>query len=241
LIFLLEKEGIDVKPKLTINEWPELERPYEKMEQYGPNILTDAELIAIIISSGTNGKTSLEVAIELLKKVENLSLLNAAGLEELQTVNGIGRVKSIRLRAAIELGKRIQHYVETEEKEDLHCSKNAINFFNNHLKYLPREEFHVALLNIKHEMIRTVQVATGNLMSIKHIDTKEIFREAIRSNAAGIILAHNHPSGEPNPSIEDIQTTKLIVKKGEELGIQVLDHIIVASKSSISLKASGYF
>ncbi|NLZ71078.1 MAG: DNA repair protein RadC [Clostridiaceae bacterium] len=229
-----------MKQKLTMNEWPELERPYEKMEQYGSGVLSDAELIAIIISSGINGKTSLEVAMELLKKVENLEFLNLASLEELQTVDGIGRVKSIRLHAAIELGKRIQHFVKNEEKEDLHNSSNAIAYFNNRLKYLPREEFHVALLNIKQKLIRSVQVATGDVKSIQ-IDAKEIFREAVRCNAAGIILAHNHPSGEPDPSMEDIKTTKMIAKIGNELNIPVLDHIIVSAKATISLKSAGYF
>lgn len=228
------------KGNLTIQEWPSNDRPYEKLEQQGVGALSDAELIAIIISSGTSGKTSVEIAMQLLQMAEDASFLHTASLEEMQQINGIGRVKALRLKAAIELGLRINNYVVHQEKTNLGTCTKAIFHFENKMRFLPREEFHVALLNVKQDLIRTVQVSTGNIKSIE-LDAREIFREAIRGNAAGIILAHNHPSGDPMPSSADLRTTKKIVELGNELSIQVLDHIIVGAKASISLKAEGYF
>lgn len=225
--------------KLTMQEWPAMERPYEKLEQCGETALSDAELISILLTSGTNGNTSLEIALKLLSMVENIGFLDSASLEDMQKVNGIGRVKAIRLKAAMELGKRINNFLICQKQENLGSYHQAILHFTNKMKYLPREEFHVALLNIKNDLIRTVQVSTGDLASI-NIDGREIFREAIRSNAAGLILAHNHPSGDPKPSRHDLVTTQKIVAMGKELNIAVLDHVIVGSKASISLKAEGY-
>lgn len=225
---------------LTIQEWPRNDRPYEKLEQMGVNSLSDAELIAIIISSGTSGKTSVEIARQLLKLDENISFLQIASLEEMQEINGIGRVKALRLKAAIELGTRINNFIINQEKTNLGNCHKAILHFENKMRFLPREEFHIALLNVKQELIRMVQVSTGDIKSIE-LDSREIFREAIRANAAGIILAHNHPSGDPKPSAADISTTRKIVALGKELSIQILDHIIVGAKATISLKAEGYF
>ncbi len=225
--------------RLTMREWPKAERPYEKLECQGPSSLTEAELIAIILSSGRSGQTSVDLALKLLKQVENIGLLNQASLEELQTVSGIGRVKAIRLKAAVELGQRVNNYLALTEPAKLGGVSQAILHFTNQMKLLPREEFHVALLNLKHDLIRTIQVTTGNISSIE-LDPREIFREAIRSNAAGIILAHNHPSGDPSPSSQDIKTTKAIVAMGKDLRISVLDHIIVGAKASVSLREEGY-
>jgi len=226
--------------KLTIQEWPIDDRPYEKLEQTGVRSLSDAELLAIIISSGMNGKTSVEIAMQLLSLSDDLSFLQRASLEELQQVPGIGRVKALRIKAAIEIGNRVGNFIATQEKENLGNCHRAMLYFENQLKYLPREEFHIALLNVRQELIRTVQVSTGNIKSIE-LDAREIFREAIRSNAAGMILAHNHPSGDPRPSEKDIITTQKISKLGEQLKVNILDHIIVGAKSSLSLKAEGFF
>ncbi len=226
--------------KLTMQEWPLAERPYEKLEQLGADKLSDAELIAIILTSGTNGNTSMEIALKLLSSVENIGFLDTASLEDMQQINGIGRVKAIRLKAAMEIGKRINDFLIHQEQKNLGDYQKAIFYFAGKMKYLPREEFHVALLNLKHNLIRTVQVSTGNIQSID-VDGREIFREAIRSNAAGLILAHNHPSGDPTPSQNDILTTRKIVAMGKDLNIEVLDHIIVGTKASISFKAEGYF
>ena len=145
-----------------------------------------------------------------------------------------------RIKAAIEIGNRVGNFIATQENENLGNCQRAMLYFENQLKYLPREEFHIALLNVRQELIRTVQVSTGNIKSIE-LDAREIFREAIRSNAAGIILAHNHPSGDPRPSEKDIITTQKISKLGEQLKVNILDHIIVGAKSSLSLKAEGFF
>ena len=225
--------------KLTIQEWPLADRPYEKLEQLGAKALSDAELVAAVISSGMNGKTSVEIAMQLLAIDDNIGFLQMASLEELQKVSGIGRVKAIRIKASIELGNRVNNYVANQEREHLNSCHKAILYFENQLRFLPREEFHLAMLNIKQELIRTVQVSTGNIKSIE-LDVREIFREAIRSNAAGVILAHNHPSGDPTPSERDIITTKKIYEMGKQLDVHILDHIIVGAKESISLKAAGY-
>ncbi|NLM19944.1 MAG: DNA repair protein RadC [Clostridiaceae bacterium] len=228
-----------MKTKMTIQEWPLADRPYEKLEQLGAKALSDAELVAAVISSGMNGKTSVELAMQLLATYENIGFLQMASLEELQKVSGIGRVKAIRIKAAIEIGNRVNNYVANQEREHLNSCHKAILYFENQLRFLPREEFHLAMLNIKQELIRTVQVSTGNIKSIE-LDVREIFREAIRSNAAGVILAHNHPSGDPTPSERDIITTKKIYEMGKQLDVHILDHIIVGAKESISLKAAGY-
>ena len=196
--------------------------------------------MAAVISSGMNGKTSVDLAMQLLAAYDNIGFLQMASLEELQKVSGIGPVKAIRIKAAIELGNRVNNYVANQTREQLSSCHKAIIYFENQLRFLPREEFHLALLNIKQELIRTVQVSTGNIKSIE-LDAREIFREAIRSNAAGIILAHNHPSGDPTPSERDIITTKKIYEMGKQLDVHILDHIIVGAKKSTSLKAAGFF
>ncbi|MGI6579825.1 MAG: RadC family protein [Saccharofermentanales bacterium] len=225
--------------KLTIQEWPLADRPYEKLEQLGTKALSDAELVAAVISSGVNGKTSVELAMQLLTIYDNIGFLQTASPEELQKVAGIGRVKAIRIKAAVELGYRVSNCIANQEREQLNSCQRAILYFENQLRFLPREEFHLALLNIKQELIRTVQVSTGDIKSIE-LDAREIFREAIRSNAAGVILAHNHPSGDPTPSERDIVTTKKIYEIGKQLNVHILDHIIIGAKESISLKAAGY-
>lgn len=228
-----------MKETLRMNEWPAYDRPYEKMEMLGARSLSDTELIAIILGSGKNGKTSVELARQLINLLGGFTFVESASLEELRQISGIGRVKAIRLKAAIELGKRMSNALAHDQKQNIGSSDSALLYFANLMQSLPREEFYVALLNVKQDLIRVVQVATGDIKSIE-LDAREIFREAIRSNAAGIILAHNHPSGDPSPSEQDILTTQKIISLGQELRVPILDHIIVGVKKSISMRAEGY-
>ncbi len=228
-----------MKETLRVNDWPLLERPYEKLEILGETALSDTDLLAILIASGKNGKTSVEIARQLIHQVGGFRFLDSASLEDLRQIPGIGKVKAIRIKAALEIGKRMSNTLAHEQKENIGSASEAMLYFMNLLQSLPREEFYVALLNVKQELIRTVQVMTGDIKSVE-LNARELFREAIRYNAAGLILAHNHPSGDPTPSEQDVTTTRKIMQLGNELGVSVLDHIIVGMKSSISMRAEGF-
>lgn len=209
-----------------IKDWPESERPREKLLAHGPQILSDAELLAIFIGSGTNGVTALDVAKKLL--VENRSLKNMArkNMSELGRMKGIGSARAARIIAAFELARR----VETEDASDrrkMTSPQDVVSIYRPQLSHLNYELFKVILLNNGNRLIRDVDISRGTLNS-SVVHPREIFKSAIDHMAAGVILMHNHPSGEAVPSEEDNQVTRQIAAAGKLIGIPILDHIIIA-------------
>ncbi len=226
---------------ISMQSLPESSRPYERLEHFGEASLSDAELLAILFRSGSSGRSSLELAQEVLRSdVSNkgISFLRDISLEELMGYKGVGKVKAITIKAALEIGKRSMRADPFWKNQSISGPKDAIAIFENELLHLKREEVHVLLLDTRHRVIRRVLVSAGGLSSAG-LYPRELFREAIKANASAIVLAHNHPSGDPKPSPDDISTTNSLQKAAFMIGIELVDHIIVGHGSSTSLKEMG--
>lgn len=222
---------------MKIKDLPDMEKPYEKLENYGGKVLSDAELLAVIIKSGTKDKTVVEVAQETLlldKDKKGLSFLNDVSIEELQKVKGLGRVKAIQLKAVAELASRISRPQKILRKE-ITSPEDVVEILMNEMRNEPQEIIKTLILNTKSELIRIVTNAMGTVNS-SLVEVRDIFKEPIKSNATQIILVHNHPSGDPYPSQSDIRFTKKIKEAGEVFGIEVVDHIIIGDGIFSSLK-----
>jgi DNA repair protein RadC len=220
-----------------ISRWPKNERPRERLLQDGPQHLTEAELLGILLGKGTTKKTAIDLARELLDRYESLPKLFSRSPSELTTIKGIGSAKAAILSAAFELVRRIQ----SRKDADRPLFKKSSDVAGQYLplmRDLRKEVFKVLLLNRANRFIREVSVSEGTLeASIVH--PRDVFREALLEPAAGVILIHNHPSGNPTPSEEDLRITKQLVEAGRLLGIKVYDHIILAGDSYRSLADEG--
>ena len=216
-------------------------RPYERLEHHGASALSDAELLAIMIRSGSGGLSALQVAGELLAldhSGEGISFLKDLSLEEIRSCRGMGRVKALTIKSALELGKRSMLMTPYWKNTQIKSPEDAIALFEYRMSDLRKEEVHVVLLDTRHRLIRHVVVSSGGLASTG-VFPRELFREAIKSNASAIVLAHNHPSGDPKPSQDDISTTQSLHKAASIIGIDLIDHIIVGRGRSTSMKQEG--
>lgn len=220
-----------------IPRWPKNERPRERLLQDGPQHLTEAELLGILLGKGIRKKTAIDLARELLDRYESLQKLFSRSPSELTTVKGIGPAKAAILSAAFELVRRIQ----SRKGADRPLFKRSSDVAGHYLpltRDLRKEVFKVLLLNRANRFIKEVFISEGTLdASVVH--PRDVFREALLEPAAAIILIHNHPSGNPNPSDEDLRITKQLVEAGQLLGIKVYDHIILAGESYRSLADEG--
>ena len=224
---------------LMIKELPQEERPREKMLIKGAQALSNGELLAILLRTGTQHDSALRVAERLLKKYEQLGVAALASLvpQELVKVKGIGPVKAVTIVAAIELGKRLNS-LATADKPVIRAPGDVANLLMARLRYEPREHFIIILLSTKNHVLATPTISIGSLnASIVH--PRELFREAINHSAAAVILVHNHPSGDPTPSAEDTLLTRKLVDAGKILEIHILDHIIIGDNKYVSLKEKG--
>jgi len=220
-----------------IPRWPKNERPRERLLQDGPQHLTEAELLGILLGKGTRRKTAIDLARELLDRYESLHKLFSRSPSELTTVKGIGSAKAAILSAAFELVRRIQSRKDVD-RPLFKRSSDVADHYLPLVRDLRKEVFKVLLLNRANRFIREVFVSEGTLdASIVH--PRDVFKEALLEPAAGIILIHNHPSGNPSPSDEDLRITKQLVDAGRLLGIKVYDHIILAGESYRSLADEG--
>lgn len=222
--------------KYTMKELPELKRPYEKLETYGEKALSDAELLAIIIRSGTKTETAVDVAERVLNecnmKCNGLSLNNIS-LNRLTEINGIGRVKAILLKAVFELATRIN--TETMDRPFLGNPQDAGKFLIKEFINEKQEKLKVLGLDSKGKLIKIETIAVGGLNNV-NLTPREIFRVPIECECYNIIIAHNHPSGDPTPSNEDIKFTEFFIEMGRALRIEILDHIVVGGDSYISMR-----
>ena len=222
---------------IKMKELPKSERPYEKLEQYGAEYLTNAELLAIIIKSGTKEETAVGLAQKVLKlntqKEDNLRFLMNLTLEEITKIKGIGKVKAIQLKAICELAKRINAVSSYKEKQIL-CPKDIAEILMEKMQFEKQEILKVAILNNKNKLIRIKDIAIGggNFVSTT---IKSILNEAVKIEANKIILIHNHPTGDPTPSKQDIEFTKNVKKASEILGIQLLDHVVIGEGRYVSI------
>lgn len=223
---------------LTIKNWSEEDRPREKLLNKGRENLTDAELIAILLGSGFKEKTAVDVAKMLLQEVGNdLDKLGKLTVKQLSRTKGIGPVKAITIVAALELGRR-RKYTEKAERKKVTCSRDAYDYLYHHLADVEHEECYALLMNTSNTIIKHIKVSQGGIGKTV-IDARIIFKAAIEELATGIILSHNHPSGNAQPSSSDIDETKKLKQAGELMGIRLLDHLIFTNDTYYSFADEG--
>lgn len=217
---------MSLKNKKEFNEL----RPYEKLEMYGESSLKTVELLAIIIKTGTKEKNVIEVAQEILElgiNEKNLSFLAEITIDELKKIDGIGRVKAIQIKAIIELSKRI-YKSQITEKIQVKSTNDIIELFMEEMRYEKQEVLKSVILNCKNEIIKVQEICRGNTASVI-FDIKTVLKEPVKLGAQRIILLHNHPSGDPTPSKEDIDATNNIKQAAKLLGIELLEHIVIGN------------
>lgn len=219
----------------TIKKMPESERPREKMLTYGCQSLSNAELLAIILSTGTKDKTAIDLASGILNMSnEGLRSLRDCTIEELRQIKGVGLAKASQIIAAVELGKRIALTTKVNNYK-IKSPDDVSNLLMEEMRYLNKEVFNILLLNTKHDLIAIENISIGSLNS-SIVHPREVFNRAIKRSSSAIILAHNHPSGDPKPSGEDINITKRLIEAGNIIGINVLDHLIIGDGIYFSMK-----
>ncbi len=223
----------------SVKEWPEDERPRERLLKFGAASLSDAQLLAIIIRNGRGGRSAVDLGMELLDRFGSLEGIAQAGINEIcgkDGVKGIGSAKAAEIKAAIELGRR---YQKPSFAGASFCSSNDVAaYYRPRMKDLKKEIFRCALLDTKNKIIREEVVSVGSL-SASIVHPRDTFKTAVRESAAAVIFIHNHPSGDTKPSQEDILLTRRLVQAGEVLGIQVLDHIIIGDGDHFSFRDNG--
>lgn len=218
---------------LKIKELPEAERPYEKLKMYGEEALTNAELLAIIIKTGTKSENSLQIANRILLLTDTLKDIMDLSINDLKNIKGIGEIKAIQIKAVCELTKRIEQS-STKIKKQVKRPEDIATKLIKEMKYQKQEIIKVIILNAKLEIIKEVNIAKGQSMQV-NTSIKDILTEAVKLQAPNIIIAHNHPSGNPEPSNSDIEFTKKISEASKILGITLLDHLIIGNNNYISI------
>ena len=218
---------------MTIQDMTLEERPREKMILNGAGSLTDAELLAILIRTGTKQFNAIQLGKAIIEKADNIRYLQNITIEELESINGIGKTKAVQIKAALELGNRIASYKPAKYK--IKNPWDIYKYYMESLRYQYKEIFKVVLLNTKNEIITDVDISMGTLNS-SLVHPREVFSEAIRRSSNKIILLHNHPSGNAEPSKEDKSVTNRLKECGELIGIEVIDHIIIGDGIYFSFK-----
>jgi DNA repair protein RadC len=230
---------------IRIKDLPSGERPRERLEQVGADALKTSELIAIILRTGMKGVSAIQVAEQLLQKFGSLDNLSRAGLKDLQQIKGIGRDKAIALKSAFTLARRMAQEIR-HEGPTLDNPESVAALLREENRAYEVEQFTVLLLNTRRKLLSVEKISQGTLDTIL-VHPREVFKSAIASSASAIVLVHNHPSGDPTPSESDIKVTRDLVRGGQVLKIEVLDHVILGrasherDKDYASLKELGYF
>ncbi len=226
---------------MQIKKMPEAERPQEKMLYGGAGCLSNSELLALIIRTGTGEKSAIRLADEVITYAnDNTGGLGAAEVRELTEIDGIGEAKACSIVAAMELSKRVISDRRGSVRVRLRDSRQVAEILMEEMMYEKREFFMALNLNSKLQVESKSIISIGNLDSAP-VHPREVFGPAVRRGAAAVIVAHNHPSGDPSPSPEDIDVTKRLIKASEILGIKLLDHVIVGNGCFTSMKSEGYF
>lgn len=220
-----------------ITDLDDSERPRERLEVLGPQALTNAELLAILLRVGIQGENAVELGTRLLQDLGGLHGLGAASFAEMCAQKGLGRAKSAQIKAAFELGRRFS--IEApDEKPVIHSPGDAAALVQYEMSALPQEHLRVLLLDTRNRVIAIEKLYVGSL-NASTVRVGELFRCAIQRNAAAIIMVHNHPSGDPAPSPEDVTLTRAAVQAGKLLDIEVLDHLVIGRNKHVSLKEKG--
>jgi DNA repair protein RadC len=220
-----------------IADMTESERPRERLARLGPSALSTPELLAILLRVGVPGESAIDVANRLLKTFGDITGLHRAPFDELCSQHGIGPAKASQLKAALELGNRLKQS-QLNENNTIHSPDDAASLVQFEMSALEQEELRVMLLDTRNRVMDTVTVYRGSL-NASQVRVGELFKAAIRRNAASIIIIHNHPSGDPTPSPDDIVVTRAIVQAGKLLDVAVLDHLVIGRDKHVSLKERG--
>jgi len=225
------------KKSYTVKDWPDEERPRERLVKYGVEYLTDAELLGIILVKGYQGKNSVELARELLSETKGLRKLDSLSFSEMSSIKGIGLAKYAQIKAALEIGKRLLRE-NSSPKKKIHSASDLFNYYGPSMRDLKKEIFKIVLLDVKNKIIRDINVSVGSLTeSIVH--PREVLRDIIKASAVSVIFLHNHPSGESNPSRNDLEITERLVEACKLIGVRVLDHIIIGDGNFTSFAQEG--
>ncbi|MBT2668153.1 DNA repair protein RadC [Bacillus sp. ISL-4] len=223
---------------MLIRDYPKEERPRERFLQDGPQSLSNQELLALLLRTGSREESVLQLSGRLINAFKGLRLLKEASVEELTVIKGIGEAKAIQILASVELGRRINN-LNDQDRYVIRSPEDGANYCMEEMRFLSQEHFVCLYLNTKNQVLQKTTVFIGSLnASIVH--PREVFKEAFKRSAASIICLHNHPSGDPSPSREDIEVTKRLVECGKIIGIEILDHIIIGEHKYVSLKEKGY-
>ncbi len=241
----METSPPSVSGNARIKDLPASERPRERLVAEGAEALRNAEHIAILLRTGTQGASAIQIAEELLRRFQTLDRLARASLKELASVKGIGRDKAIALKSAFTLASRMAREIQLESPQ-LTSPEAVADLLREENRLYEVENFQVLLLNVRRRLIGLERISQGTLDSLL-VHPREVFKAAITANAAAILLVHNHPSGDPTPSESDIRITRDLIRAGQLLKIEVLDHIIIGRKTMerpkdfLSLREMGYF
>lgn len=222
---------------LTIKDLPVDERPRERLVKYGPGSLSNSDLLAIILRVGTQEYSAIGLAEHILGRFEGLRGVATASIDELSEIRGLGTAKATQIQAMVELGKRLAATVG-ESRAVIRSPQDAADLLMPGLRHESQEHFTALLLNTKNEVLKQKTISVGSL-NASVVTPRELFREAISANSAAVVIAHNHPSGDPTPSRDDIDVTKRLTQAGQMIGIDVLDHIVIGDGRWVSMKERG--
>ena len=234
----MKKDDAVERRRSTMRDLPVTERPRERLLRYGADKLSGEELLAVLISRGTGGAPVRDIAHELLVRFGSVAAIADATVEELKRVPGIGTAKACQIKAAFELARRFQESLAPDTREALTSPEAVVKVIKPRLVERKKECFFTVLLDVRNRYIRTELVSVGSLdATIAH--PREVFNPALHDHAPSIIIVHNHPSGDPTPSGEDISLTRRLREAGNVLGIKLLDHIIIAGENFYSFRSQG--
>jgi DNA repair protein RadC len=225
------------RPVYRITDLHETDRPRERLASLGPQALSNAELIAILLRVGVPGENAVQVGQRLLQKFGGISGIHRAPFDEMIKQHGIGEAKAAQIKAAIELGRRLT-LESPEERPIINSPADAAALVQYEMSALEQEHLRVILLDRRNHVLEVVDLYRGSVNS-SQVRVAEIFREAIRKNASALIVVHNHPSGDPTPSPDDVAVTRAIVQAGKMLDVDVLDHMVIGQGRWVSLKERG--
>lgn len=225
------------RPRYTIRELPASERPRERLARLGPQAISNTELLSIVLRTGNGEENALHLAQRLLVTFNGIPGLAHASINELTKIKGIGNVKAIEIQAALALGRRLMTATQAE-RPMVSSPADAANLLMPEMCHLEQEHLRTILLDTRNKVLGTPTIYVGSLNSTT-IRIGEIFKQGIRENAAALIIAHNHPSGDPSPSPEDVATTRRLIDAGKLLDMEILDHVIIGHQRYVSLKERG--
>jgi len=221
----------------TIKDLPAQERPRERLARLGETALSTTELLAIILRTGVGGESALDMARRLLYAYDGLPGLARASFSELRAERGLGNAKTAQLKAALELGRRML-LATPEERLIVRSPSDVAQLLMAEMSHLEQEHFRVLYLDTRNRLLGSETVYIGSL-NASHIRVAEIFRDAVKRNCAAVIVAHNHPSGDPSPSHEDVAVTRQLIAAGDLLGVELLDHLVIGQQRFVSLRERG--